>query len=155
MKLEKTLIIIKPDAVARRLSGRIVQRLEDKGLRIVAMKMTVLSKDLAATHYQEHKEKPFYRHLIDFITTGPVILMVIEGGESIKVCRDIMGDTNSAHAGRGTIRGDYALSKTFNLVHGSDSEESARREIANFFEPHEILELDNDVRRWIDKDPDS
>jgi len=130
---DRTLVICKPDAVERRLVGEIVSRLERKGLRIVEMRMQTISKEIAGQHYGEHQGKPFYDDLVAFITRGPAVLMVVEGPEAYAVVRTLMGATNPRDAALGTIRGDLAIEMTENLVHGSDSPESAAREIALFF----------------------
>jgi len=130
---DRTLVICKPDAVERRLVGEIVSRLERKGLRIVEMRMATITKEIAGQHYGEHQGKPFYDDLVAFITRGPVVLMVVEGPEAYSVVRNLMGATNPRQAALGTIRGDLAIELTENLVHGSDSPESAAREIALFF----------------------
>ena len=129
----RTLVICKPDAVERRLVGEIVSRLERKGLRIAEMRMETISKEIAGQHYGEHQGKPFYDDLVAFITRGPAVLMVVEGPEAFSVVRTLMGTTNPRQAAPGTIRGDLAIELTENLVHGSDSDESAAREIALFF----------------------
>jgi nucleoside-diphosphate kinase len=130
---DRTLVICKPDAVERRLVGEIVSRLERKGLRIAEMRMETISKEIAGQHYGEHQGKPFYDDLVAFITRGPSVLMVVEGTEAYSVVRTLMGATNPRQAAPGTIRGDLAIELTENLVHGSDSTESAAREIALFF----------------------
>ncbi|MDQ1518882.1 MAG: nucleoside-diphosphate kinase [Actinomycetota bacterium] len=130
---DRTLVICKPDAVERRLVGEIVSRLERKGLRIAAVRMETISKEIAGQHYGEHQGKPFYDDLVAFITRGPAVLMVVEGTEAFSVVRTLMGATNPRQAAPGTIRGDLAIELTENLVHGSDSPESAAREIGLFF----------------------
>ena len=130
---DRTLVICKPDAVERRLVGEIIGRLERKGLRIAAMRMETITKEIAGRHYGEHQGKPFYEDLVAFITRGPAVLMVVEGPEAYSVVRTLMGATNPRQAAPGTIRGDLAIELTENLVHGSDSPESAAREIALFF----------------------
>jgi len=131
--VEKTLILLKPDAVKRRLIGRILSRFEDKGLRVAGMKLMQISKELAAKHYADHQGKPFYDGLVDFMTSDPVVAMAIEGPKAIEVCRAMMGATFGFKADPGTIRGDFGISNQFNLVHGSDSPESAQRELELFF----------------------
>ena len=131
--MEKTLILLKPDAVQRRLIGKILARFEDKGLRIAGMKLMQVSKELAETHYQDHKGKPFYDGLVGFITSSPVVALCLEGPSAITVCRNMMGATFGFKADPGTIRGDYGISNQFNLVHGSDSPEAAERELGLFF----------------------
>jgi nucleoside-diphosphate kinase len=130
---EKTLVICKPDAVERRLVGEIVTRLERKQLRIAEMKMMTISKEMASRHYGEHEGKPFFDELVTFITRSPVVVMVVEGTEAVSVVRTLMGTTNPRVSPPGTIRGDFAIEVGENLVHGSDSPESAAREIGLFF----------------------
>ena len=132
---DSTLVICKPDAVERRLVGEIISRIERKGLRIAQMRMETISKETAGQHYGEHQGKPFYDDLVAFITRGPAVLMVVEGPEAYSVVRTLMGATNPRQAAPGTIRGDLAIELTENLVHGSDSPESAAREVALFFGP--------------------
>ena len=132
----RTLVLCKPDAVERNLVGEIVGRLERKGLRVTSMELRTIDADLAGRHYEEHREKPFFGELVSFITRGPLVAMVVEGGpDTWQVVRNLMGATNPREATPGTIRGDLALETGENLVHGSDSVESAEREIALFF-PH-------------------
>lgn len=131
---ERTLVICKPDAVERGLVGEIITRIERKGVRIADMRQMTISKELAARHYAEHEGKAFYDDLVAFITRGPVVVMAVEGPEAWKVLRTLMGATNPREAAPGTIRGDLAIELTENLVHGSDSAESAIRELALFFE---------------------
>ena len=130
---EQTLVICKPDAVERRLVGEIVSRLERKQLRIAEMKMMTISKEMASRHYGEHEGKPFFDELVTFITRSPVVVMVVEGTEAVSVVRTLMGTTNPRVSPPGTIRGDLAIEVGENLVHGSDSPESAAREIGLFF----------------------
>ena len=130
---ERTLVICKPDAVERGLVGEIVSRIERKGLRIAEMRMMTITKELAGRHYAEHQGKPFYDDLVGFITRGPVVVMSVEGPEAWKVLRTLMGSTNPRDAAPGTIRGDLGIELTENLVHGSDSAESAARELDLFF----------------------
>ena len=130
---ERTLVLIKPDGVRRGLAGEVVSRIERKGLRIVAMDMRVVGKDLAETHYAEHAGKPFYGSLVEFITSGPLVAMVVEGPRAIEAFRALAGATDPVKAAPGTIRGDYALEVQDNIVHGSDSPDSAEREIKIFF----------------------
>ena len=132
--MERTLILIKPDAFARNLSGEIIARFERKGLSIVAMRQMTMSDKLAGQHYQEHREKPFFGELVDFITSGPLVAMVLEGEQAITAARQVIGATNPLEAAPGSIRGDFAVETGKNLVHGSDSPASAKREIALFFE---------------------
>lgn len=130
---ERTLVLIKPDGVRRGLAGEVLSRIERKGLRIVAMDMRVVGKDLAETHYAEHAGKPFYGSLVEFITSGPLVAMVVEGPRAIEAFRALAGATDPVKATPGTIRGDYALEVQDNIVHGSDSPDSAEREIKIFF----------------------
>ena len=130
---ERTLVLIKPDGVRRGLAGEVLSRIERKGLRVVAMDMRVVGKDLAETHYAEHAEKPFYGSLVEFITSGPLVAMVVEGPRAIEAFRALAGATDPVKATPGTIRGDYALEVQDNIVHGSDSPDSAEREIKIFF----------------------
>ena len=129
----RTLILVKPDAFERGLTGEIVARFERKGLKIVAMKHMTVEKDLAEQHYAEHRERPFFGDLVEFITGGPLIALVLEGYEAIKAARQVIGATNPLEAAPGSIRGDYALEVQTNMVHGSDAPESAAREIGLFF----------------------
>jgi nucleoside-diphosphate kinase len=132
--MSRTLVICKPDAVTRSLVGEIVGRLERKGLRLVAAELRTISKALASRHYDEHRSKPFYEELVSFITRGPSLVMVVEGPDDTwRTVRSLMGATNPAEAAPGTIRGDFATLITENLVHGSDSDEAAAREISLFF----------------------
>jgi nucleoside-diphosphate kinase len=138
MATERTFFMIKPNGVQERLVGRIVQRMEDRGFRIVGLKHMHVSTELAEAHYEEHKGKPFYGDLVDFITSGPVVAMVLEGESAIKVVRTMMGATNPVDAAPGTIRGDFALDMGENTVHGSDAPESAEREIGLYFSDAEL-----------------
>ena len=130
---ERTLVLIKPDGVRRGLTGEVLARIERKGLRIVAMDLRTVGKDLAETHYAEHVEKPFYGSLVEFITSGPLVALVAEGPRAVEAFRALAGATDPVKAGPGTIRGDYALEVQDNIVHGSDSPDSAEREIKIFF----------------------
>jgi len=130
---ERTLVLIKPDGVRRGLTGEVLARIERKGLRIVAMDLRTVGKDLAETHYAEHAAKPFYGSLVEFITSGPLVAMVVEGPRAIEAFRALAGATDPVKAAPGTIRGDYALEVQDNIVHGSDSPDSAEREIKIFF----------------------
>ncbi|MBM4040973.1 MAG: nucleoside-diphosphate kinase [Planctomycetes bacterium] len=138
--MERTLVLIKPDAVQRRLVGRIVGRFEAKGLQLVALKMMKISEELARRHYAPHEGKPFYEPLIRFVTGGPTVALILEGKRAVEVVRRMMGPTFGPDALPGTIRGDFAVSNRFNLVHGSDSPESAEKEIALFFDEAELVE---------------
>jgi len=147
--VERTLVIIKPDGVQRQLIGPIITRLEQRGLKIVAMKLIQVSDDLARKHYAIHEGKPFYEPLIKYITSAPVVAMVIEGPNAIEVTRNTMGATNPVSATPGTIRADYGLEIGRNLVHGSDGPETAAAEIALWFDQSELLTYQRDVDRWI------
>ncbi len=140
--MQRTLVLLKPDCVQRRLMGTIIKRFEDKGLNIVAMKMIRVTPDLARQHYAEHVEKPFYPSLEEFITSAPVVAMAIDGLEVISVVRDILGATSGLKAAAGTIRGDYSSSRQMNLVHASDSQESATRELELYFNAEELCDYE-------------
>jgi nucleoside-diphosphate kinase len=131
--VDRTLILVKPDAFARGLTGEIIARFERKGLTIVALKHMTVSEDLAKQHYAEHAERPFFGELVEFITSGPIVAMVLEGTDAIKVARQVIGATNPLEATTGSIRGDFAIEVGQNMVHGSDAVESGRREAALFF----------------------
>jgi nucleoside-diphosphate kinase len=131
--VDRTLILVKPDAFARGLTGEIVARFERKGLKIVAMRHMTVTEDLAKQHYAEHEGKPFFGELVEFITSGPIVAMVLEGEEAIRAARQVIGATNPLEAAPGSIRGDYAIAVGQNMVHGSDAPESGRREAALFF----------------------
>jgi nucleoside-diphosphate kinase len=131
--VERTLILVKPDAFARNLTGEIVARFERKGLRLVALQLMTMTRELAAQHYAEHEGKGFYDELVDFITSGPLVAMALEGESAIRAARQVIGATNPLEATTGSIRGDYATSVGQNMVHGSDAPESAQREVALFF----------------------
>ena len=152
--MERTLVLIKPDAMQRSLAGKIVARLERRGLRIAAMRLFQMDQALARRHYAEHEGKPFFQGLISYITSCPIIAAVFEGTNAVAVARKTMGATNPAAAEPGTIRGDLALETGRNLIHGSDSLESARREIALFFRDDEVHTYPRDVDRWVFEAPD-
>lgn len=147
--MERTLVIVKPDGVQRGLAGDIISRFERRGLRIAAMKLMHISLELAQRHYAVHKGKPFYEPLLQYITSGPVVVMVLEGRDVIETVRRTIGATNPAQAAPGTIRADLALETGRNLVHGSDSPETAAYEIPLFFSEAEILSYPRDTDRWI------
>jgi len=147
--MERTLVILKPDAVQRGLIGPIITRLEQRGLRFAAMKLMQISPDLAARHYGIHKGKPFYEGLVQFITSGPVVVAVIEGKDAISIVRRTMGATSPASSEPGTIRADFGLEIGRNLVHGSDGPETAAEEIPRFFTEDEILTYERAVDHWI------
>lgn len=138
--MQRTLVLLKPDCVQRRLMGTVISRFEDKGLNVVAMKMLQVTPELARAHYAEHVDKPFYPSLEAFITAAPVVAMAIEGLEVISVVRDMLGATSGLKAAAGTIRGDYSSSRQMNLVHASDGEASAERELDLYFEPSEFCD---------------
>ena len=131
--MERTLILVKPDAFARGLSGEIIARFERKGLRIAALRRRLVDEVLAKSHYAEHAERPFFGELVQFITSGPIVAMVLEGEDAVKAARQVIGATNPLEADTGSIRGEFAIAVGQNLVHGSDSPESAARECALFF----------------------
>ncbi|WP_407268698.1 nucleoside-diphosphate kinase [Radiobacillus sp. PE A8.2] len=147
--MEKTFLMVKPDGVQRNYIGDIVSRLENKGYKLAGAKLMMITEDLAKTHYAEHVEKPFFPTLLDFITAGPVFAMVWEGENVIAAARVLMGKTNPQEALPGTIRGDYGVSVTKNIIHGSDSLESAEREIKLFFKEEELVEYTKDNSAWI------
>ena len=149
MNMQRTLVLVKPDAMQRGLAGEVISRLERKGLRIAAMKLLQVTEQLAGRHYEAHREKPFFPSLVAFITSCPIIAMVVEGINAVDVVRQTMGLTDPAKAAPGTIRGDLAMDIQDNLVHGSDSLESAQREIALFFEPKEILGYTRSIDCWL------
>lgn len=146
---ERTLILIKPDGVQRALVGRIIDRYEQRGLRILGMKMVHADRALAEQHYDVHRQKPFFTGLVEFITSAPLIAMVVEGSNAVSVCRDINGATRPEEAAPGSIRGDLALDTGHNLVHASDSAETAKRELALWFRETEIFGYERDLDRWV------
>jgi len=137
--MQKTFVLVKPDGVQKNLIGEVIARFERRGLKIVGLKMIKITEEQAKKHYAEHSEKPFFGELVEFITSGPVAAMVVSGENAIKAVRGMMGATNPLEANPGSIRGDYALTMSQNIVHGSDSEESAKNEINNFFKAEEIF----------------
>jgi nucleoside-diphosphate kinase len=147
--MERTLIILKPDAVQRGLCGEIVTRFERKGLQIVGMKLMRISSALAETHYEPHRGKPFYAGLVKFMTSSPVVVLALAGKDAIAISRKLMGATFGSKAEPGTIRGDFGVSNSYNLIHGSDSVESAVRELGLFFKPEELLEWSPAIREWV------
>lgn len=147
--MERTLIIVKPDGVQRGLTGEIIRRLETPGLRIVGMKFVQVSRELAAEHYKEHLGKVFYPGLLDYITSTPVVVMALEGPRAVEIARAVIGKTDPLEAAPGTIRGDLALMKGRNLVHGSDSVASAKRELALWFRTEELVSWQRDGERWL------
>lgn len=149
MAIQRTLVLVKPDAVQRGLVGEVIGRLERRGLHPVAMKLLSVPRESAERHYHEHRGKPFFESLVDFIVSSPVVAMVWEGPEAITLVRTMIGATHPAAAIPGSIRGDLAVSLGMNVVHGSDSEESAARETAIFFAPEELVEWNRGVAVWV------
>lgn len=147
--MERTFVMVKPDGVQRGLIGEVIRRLERKGLKLVAIKMLWIDKRTAENHYAEHREKPFFSSLVEYITSGPVVAMVVEGRNAVKVVRNLVGSTNPAEAMPGTIRGDFGLDVGRNVVHASDSPQSAEREISLFFKDEEILSYERVEEPWI------
>ena len=145
MAVERTLVLVKPDGVGRRLTGRILARLEDKGLKVAGLKMLRVTPELSKKHYAEHVSKPFYPTLEEFITSGPIVAACIEGPEAVSVVRTLMGPTNGRQAPPGTLRGDYGLSRQMNLIHGSDGPEAAKREIPLYFRAEELFDVGSAV----------
>ena len=149
MAMERTYLMVKPDGVQRGLVGEIMSRFEKKGLKLVAAKLMVIPKETAEKHYAEHKDKKFFPSLISYITSGPVFAMVWEGENAVQVCMNIMGKTNPQESAPGTIRGDYCMVTGVNIIHGSDSPESAAREIGIFFRPEDLVDYKRDSDKWI------
>ena len=147
--MERTLIIVKPDGVQRGLIGRVLSRIEEKGLRIAGLKLMSVSRELAETHYGEHRERPFFGDLVSFITSSPVVVGVVEGPNAVSITRGLVGATNPADAAAGTIRGDFGLTIGMNIIHASDAVESGKREISLFFDDSEIVDYSRDIERWI------
>jgi len=147
--MERTLIICKPDAVNRLLVGRILARFEDKGLRLVGLKLQQSARAQVEKHYEVHKERPFYKDLVGFMTSAPVVVAVLEGPSAINVVRTLLGPTDGRQAPPGTIRGDFGLDKQYNLVHASDSPETAAFEIGLFFKPEELVNYQRAPDKWI------
>ncbi len=147
--METTLIILKPDAVQRGIMGRILARFEDKGLQVVGCKLSTISPELAATHYEAHKARPFYPGLVKFMTSSPVLILALRGNKAIEISRNLMGATFGSKANPGTIRGDFGVSNSYNLIHGSDSPEAAERELGLFFKAGEVLDWKRDGDCWV------
>ena len=147
--MERTLIILKPDAVQRGICGEILSRFEKKGLQIVGAKLMKIPQSLAETHYAPHKERPFYPGLVKFMTSSPVIVLALEGKDSITIARKMMGATFGSKAEPGTIRGDFGVSNSYNLIHGSDSPEAATRELGLFFKPEELQDWTPAIQSWV------
>ena len=152
--MERTFSMIKPDGVQRRLVGKIVQRFEDKGLRVVGLKLIQMSQKQAETLYSIHKERPFYASLMKFVTASPVVVMVIEGNQAVAVIRKLLGATFGFNAEPGSIRGDYGCSKGYNLIHGSDAVEAAQREIPIFFSESELVKYEHVDNVWVLEEPE-
>ena len=147
--MQQTFLAIKPDGVQRGLIGKIIARLEEKGFKLIGMKLMKVTNELAEKHYGEHKDKPFFKGLVSFITSGPIVAMVWEGKNIISALRKMMGKTNPLDAELGTVRGDFAIDIGKNVVHGSDSEESSKREIALFFREDELIKWQPEIQKWI------
>ncbi|MDO7788032.1 nucleoside-diphosphate kinase [Desulforamulus aquiferis] len=147
--MERTYLMVKPDGVQRGLVGQIISRFEQRGYKIVGLKMMQIARETAEKHYGEHAGKPFFTGLVDFITSGPVVAMVVEGKDVVVTAREMMGATNPLKAIPGTIRGTYGVDVGRNVIHGSDSVESANREIAIFFKPEELVEYGRAIDTWI------
>src|SRR6195952_1019290 len=147
--MERTLIILKPDAVQRGLCGEILTRFEKKGLQLVGMKLMQIPQQLAETHYAPHKERPFYAGLVKFMTSSPVVVLALAGKDAIAISRKLMGATFGSKAEPGTIRGDFGVSNSYNLIHGSDSPENAQREIGLFFKPEEVISWTPTMQAWV------
>ena len=147
--MERTLVLIKPDAVQRGLIGEITSRLENKGLKISGMKLMKVSEELAGRHYGEHVGKPFFDALVNFITSSPIVALAVDGDNAVAVVRNVMGATNPQDAANGSIRGDLGLSIGMNLIHGSDSVESANRELKIFFDDNELYSYNKNIDEWI------
>ena len=149
MSSERSLVLVKPDGVQRGISGVVISKLESRGLKIAGMKLFQISRDLATRHYGAHEGKPFFEGLVNFITSGPVVAMVVEGPRAVEIIRNTMGSTDPLNAQPGTIRGDFGIEIGRNLVHGSDSLESAKHEISLFFSDGEIIDYGRDIDTWI------
>ncbi len=147
--METTLIILKPDSLQRALAGKIISRFEEKGLQMVGCKLMQITPELAARHYEAHQGKPFYEALVRFMTSSPVLVLAIRGNNAITVSRKMMGATFGSNAEPGTIRGDFGVSNSFNLIHGSDSPEAAQRELELFFEKAELLDWQRASEGWV------
>ena len=147
--MERTLVLLKPDVLQRGIAGRVISRLEDRGLKIVGMKVLKMDMALARVHYQDHVDKPFFPGMAGFMTSSPIVAMAIEGPNAVEVVRATMGATDPQKAAPGTIRADMALDIGRNLVHGSDSPQAAERELAVFFTDGEIVDYERDAQRWV------
>ncbi len=149
MSMERTLIIFKPDAVQRGLCGQILSRFENKGLQIAGLKFMKIARETAETHYAPHKGKGFYEGLVKFMTSSPVLVVALQGKNAIAIARKMMGATFGSNAEPGTVRGDFGVSNSFNLIHGSDSPEAATKELGLFFKPEELLEWTPTIQSWV------
>ena len=149
MSNESTLVLIKPDGVNRALIGKVIEKLESTGLKITGMKLILINKDLASKHYEEHKDKPFFSSLVNFITSSPVVALALNGENAIQKTRTMMGSTNPLESSPGTIRGDFGLSLEKNVIHGSANENDALREIKLYFSEDEIINYDRSVDDWV------
>ena len=149
MSNESTLVLIKPDGVNRALIGKVIEKLESTGLKITGMKLILIDKDLASKHYEEHKDKPFFSSLVNFITSSPVVSLVLNGENAIQKTRTMMGSTNPLESSPGTIRSDFGLSLEKNVIHGSANENDALREIKLYFSEDEIINYDRSVDNWV------
>ena len=147
--MERTLVLLKPDAVQRNLSGELINRIEKIGFKIISLKLMILDESKEHEHYKEHKSKPFFNDLVGFITSGPIIAIAFEGPNCVQKIRNVMGSTNPSDAAPGTIRGDFGLSLSMNLIHGSDSTESAKRELKIFFEESDLVDYEKNIDKWI------
>jgi nucleoside-diphosphate kinase len=147
--IERTLVLVKPDGVQRQLVGRIITRYEDRGLKLVGLKLVWVTREFAERHYAVHRERPFFPSLVDFITSGPLVAMVLEGPDAVAMVRAMNGATRPAEAAPGTIRGDLAVDTSQNLVHASDGPETAVTEIALWFRPDELVDYQRDIDRWV------
>jgi nucleoside-diphosphate kinase len=148
-ELQRTLLLVKPDGVQRQLVGRVLARFEERGLKLVALKLVHVDRSLAEEHYAVHREKPFFRGLVDFITSGPLVAAALEGPNAIAIVRAMNGATRPHEAAPGSIRGDFAVETAQNLVHASDSEENAAAELALWFRPEELLTYEREIDRWV------
>ena len=146
---ERTLVLVKPDGVQRQLVGRIIERYEERGLKLAGLKLVRVDRDHAERHYEAHREKPFFAGLVEFIISGPLVALALDGPNAIAVVRAINGATRPHEAAPGTIRGDFALETAQNIVHASDSAESAASELALWFDPAELFEYERDIDRWV------
>ena len=147
--MERTLVLLKPDSVQRNLSGELINRIEKIGFKIIGLKLMILDQTKAHEHYKEHKTKPFFNDLVSFITSGAIIAIAFQGPDCVQKIRNIMGNTNPSDAAPGTIRGDFGISLSMNLIHGSDSTDSAKRELQIFFAESELVDYEKNIDKWI------